>query len=72
MTPEEIEKLPYRPCVGIVLVNGAGMIFAAQRLDSEMAAWQMPQGGVDDGETPREAALRELWRDWCDARIGQR
>ena len=63
MTPEEIEKLPYRPCVGIVLVNGAGMIFAAQRLDSEMAAWQMPQGGVDDGETPREAALRELWEE---------
>ena len=63
MTPEEIEKLPYRPCVGIVLVNGAGMIFAAQRLDSEMAAWQMPQGGVDDGETPSEAALRELWEE---------
>ena len=63
MTPEDIEKLPYRPCVGIVLVNGAGMIFAAQRLDSEMAAWQMPQGGVDDGETPSEAALRELWEE---------
>lgn len=51
---------PYRPCVGVVLVNGEGQIFAGQRADMETPAWQMPQGGVDAGETPRDAALREL------------
>lgn len=62
MTPEQIEKLPYRPCVGLMVVNGDGKIFAAQRIDSPgpNPAWQMPQGGVDDGEDPRDAALREL------------
>lgn len=57
------EDLPYRPCVGIVLVNAAGLIFAGQRLDSPVAAWQMPQGGIDSGEKPRAAALRELWEE---------
>jgi putative (di)nucleoside polyphosphate hydrolase len=52
--------LPYRPCVGIVLINAAGLIFAGQRVDSAAAAWQMPQGGIDDGEKPRAAAMREL------------
>ncbi|HSF64441.1 MAG TPA: RNA pyrophosphohydrolase [Paracoccaceae bacterium] len=52
--------LPYRPCVGVVLVNPAGLIFAGQRLDSPSPAWQMPQGGIDPGEKPRAAALREL------------
>lgn len=52
--------LPYRPCVGITLINPAGLIFAGQRIDSETPAWQMPQGGVDKGEPPRAAALREL------------
>ena len=54
------ETLPYRPCVGVMLINGSGRIFTAQRLDSKIAAWQMPQGGIDDGEKSREAALREL------------
>ena len=53
-------NLPYRPCVGIMLINAEGLIFAAQRKDSTIPAWQMPQGGIDDGEKPREAALREL------------
>ncbi len=54
-------SLPYRPCVGIMLVNQDGMIFVGQRIDSrEGDAWQMPQGGVDPGETPEETALREL------------
>lgn len=60
MTPKQIAALPYRPNVGIVLVNPQGLIFAAQRLDSALPAWQMPQGGIDDGEDPRTAALREL------------
>jgi putative (di)nucleoside polyphosphate hydrolase len=54
------EALPYRPCVGVVLVNRAGLIFAGQRLDTPGPAWQMPQGGIDEGEAPRAAALREL------------
>ncbi len=53
-------KLPYRPCVGVVLVNPAGLVFAGQRRDNNPEAWQMPQGGIDEGETPRQAALREL------------
>lgn len=60
MTPSEIAQLPYRPCVGIVLANRWGRIFAGQRIDSEVAAWQMPQGGIDPGEEARDAALREL------------
>ena len=60
MTPEEIEKLPYRPCVGLMLLNAAGEVFVGQRLDRNYDAWQMPQGGVDPGEDPQEAALREL------------
>lgn len=44
----------------MVLVNRAGLIFAGRRIDSDAAAWQMPQGGIDDGERPEAAALREL------------
>jgi putative (di)nucleoside polyphosphate hydrolase len=60
MTPEEIAKLPYRRNVGVMLVNAEGHAFVGQRLDSEVPAWQMPQGGIDKGESPKEAALREL------------
>ena len=60
LTDDDIEKLPYRPCVGLVILNHEGQIFAGQRIDNAMDAWQMPQGGIDDGETPVEAALREL------------
>lgn len=60
MTPEEIEKLPYRPCVGIMVVNATGEVFVGQRLDRNTDAWQMPQGGVEHGEDAAEAALREL------------
>jgi len=60
MTPDQIAQLPYRPCVGVMLINADGLIFAAQRIDSAIPAWQMPQGGIDAGETPSTAALREL------------
>ncbi len=52
--------LPYRPCVGVMLINPAGLVFAGRRTDNPAPAWQMPQGGIDEGEKPRQAALREL------------
>lgn len=60
MTPDEISKLPYRPCVGVMLLNREGDVFVGQRKDRDLDAWQMPQGGVERGEAPDEAALREL------------
>ena len=54
------ENLPYRPGVGVMLVNPEGRVFVGQRLDSTLEAWQMPQGGVDEGEDTLEAAYREL------------
>ncbi len=60
MTPEEISKLPYRPCVGVMLINGAGHVFVGQRKDRDQDAWQMPQGGVEPDEDAQAAALREL------------
>ncbi len=52
--------LPYRPCAGIMLLNTEGMVFVGQRLDSQLDAWQMPQGGIDEGEEAEAAAFREL------------
>lgn len=63
MTPEEIAKLPYRRCVGVMLVNAEGHVFVGQRIDNDAPAWQMPQGGIDKGESVAEAALRELWEE---------
>ncbi|HET7334602.1 MAG TPA: RNA pyrophosphohydrolase [Rhizomicrobium sp.] len=54
------DDLPYRPCVGVMLFNSEGMVFVGKRIDQTAEGWQMPQGGIDDGETPAEAALREL------------
>lgn len=62
------EDLPYRPCVGIALFNAEGKAFVGKRLggpehvDNEHS-WQMPQGGIDSGEDPYEAALRELYEE---------
>jgi putative (di)nucleoside polyphosphate hydrolase len=56
----EIAALPYRLGVGVMLLNRDGKVFAGQRRDSPLPAWQMPQGGIDEGEEPRAAALREL------------
>lgn len=54
------EPRPYRAGVGIMLVNRAGLVFVARRSDTAEEAWQMPQGGIDPGEMPAAAALREL------------
>ena len=67
MTPEQ---KPYRPNVGIALFNGDGRVLIGRRFRDDGPEiilpgleWQMPQGGVDDGEDLREAALRELWEE---------
>jgi putative (di)nucleoside polyphosphate hydrolase len=59
-TPDGARALgAYRPGVGLMMFSRSGLVFVAQRLDS-VDAWQMPQGGIDPGESPRKAALREL------------
>ena len=56
-----MSELGYRPCVGVMLVNASGQAFVGKRIDNKEGDWwQMPQGGVDEGEDPAEAALREL------------
>ncbi len=57
---DSFEHLPYRPCAGIMLLNGARQVFVGQRLDNALDAWQMPQGGIDAGEDAEVAAFREL------------
>lgn len=59
-SPLDVASLPYRPGVGIMLINREAMVIVAQRRDSTVDAWQMPQGGIEKGETPRQAAFREL------------
>jgi putative (di)nucleoside polyphosphate hydrolase len=55
--------LPYRRGVGVMLVNADGLVLVAKRIDMPSDAWQMPQGGMDEGETPVEAAKRELFEE---------
>ena len=52
--------LPYRPAAAVMLLNADNKVFVAQRIDSSLDAWQMPQGGLDPGEDARAGALREL------------
>lgn len=65
----DYSALPYRPCVGVMLVNAAGQVFVGKRIDTRGQPdeggvyWQMPQGGIDDGEDLHAAALRELWEE---------
>ena len=54
------EQRPYRPCVGIFLLNNDGLVFAGRRIDNRAEAWQMPQGGIDAGESPLQACMREM------------
>lgn len=65
MIQQDPQTLPYRPCVGVMLINQEGRIWAGQRIDAPAgtAAWQMPQGGIDPDEKPRAAAYRELWEE---------
>ncbi len=57
----ERNHLEYRPCVGVMLVNAAGQVFVGKRIDNKEGDWwQMPQGGIDDGEDAADAVLREL------------
>jgi putative (di)nucleoside polyphosphate hydrolase len=53
-------SLPYRPAVGVMLLNRRGLVFVGKRIDQTVEGWQMPQGGIDKGEEPHKAALREL------------
>lgn len=65
------EDLPYRPCVGIMVLNAEGLVWTGKRLESNADEehekspyrWQMPQGGIDKGEDPQIASLRELYEE---------
>src|SRR6201987_6339998 len=61
-------SLPYRPCAGMVVLNRTGLVFIGRRTDGPehvdaTHVWQMPQGGIDEGEDPYKAALRELYEE---------
>lgn len=68
--PVDPETLPYRPCVGIMVLNREGLVWAGRRIpignseyDGSPQLWQMPQGGIDKGEDPLPAARRELYEE---------
>lgn len=68
--PVDPESLPYRPCVGILVLNQAGLVWAGKRIiipndemDGATQLWQMPQGGIDKGEEAEPAARRELYEE---------
>ncbi len=64
------DDLPYRPCAGIMVLNDKGLVWAGRRIsqgnsefDGSPQLWQMPQGGIDEGEAPLAAAVRELYEE---------
>ena len=57
---KKLSELPLRKGVGIILLNDENKVFVAKRIDNPKNFWQMPQGGIDEGEDYYEAALREL------------
>ena len=65
----DIESLPYRPCVGVALFNRDGFVWIGNRSDHDAEGegegewWQMPQGGLDEGEDPYRAAVREIYEE---------
>ncbi|MDY6961225.1 MAG: NUDIX domain-containing protein, partial [Pseudomonadota bacterium] len=68
--PLKAEDLPYRPCVGVMILNEKGLVWAGRRIaegnseyDGSPQLWQMPQGGIDKGEDPLAAAYRELYEE---------
>jgi putative (di)nucleoside polyphosphate hydrolase len=68
MSLKDPGKLPYRPCAGIALLNAEGRIWIGRRFDELVLQetskrWQMPQGGIDDNEDPKAAAVRELYEE---------
>ena len=60
LRPLTYSERPYRPCVGIMLINQHGHVFGGQRIDNRAEAWQMPQGGIDEGEDVETACFREM------------
>lgn len=69
-SPLQAEDLPYRPCVGVMVINSEGLVWAGRRIaegnseyDGSPQLWQMPQGGIDKGEDPTAAAYRELYEE---------
>lgn len=62
-------RLPYRPCVGAMILNESGNVWIGRRMDARRDAegigmwWQMPQGGIDEDEDPRAAAMREVYEE---------
>lgn len=68
LSPEEKRTMPYRPCVGCVVVNADGLVWMGRRLPNEeyqgdARLWQFPQGGIDEGEDAQKASLRELYEE---------
>ncbi len=68
--PIDFNNLPYRPCVGIMVLNAEGRVWMGKRvvipkgeMDGAVKLWQMPQGGIDEGEEPLPAATRELYEE---------
>ena len=71
MTRLPYSQRAYRPCVGIMLINRDNRVFAGKRIDNRAEAWQMPQGGIDEGENIENACFREMEEEigTCNARI---